>query len=119
MMGNTSMPAQKTHKTATLHWLMQRMTALALIPLTLPLLVFLDLCITAPYQQTVAWLQAPLNRLCIGIWVLAVFYHAAMGLQVVIEDYIAKRDLQVMLIKAINISFIVLMVVALFFMFRI
>jgi succinate dehydrogenase / fumarate reductase, membrane anchor subunit len=111
--------ANSTGKTATLHWLMQRVSAIILVPLSLPLLVFLDHCMNAPYQQTVSWLHSPLNRLCIGIWLLAVFYHAAMGLQVIIEDYVAKEGLQVMLIKTINAGFLLLAVAALFFMFRI
>ncbi|WP_411727426.1 succinate dehydrogenase, hydrophobic membrane anchor protein [Methyloglobulus sp.] len=106
-------------KSATRHWLMQRITALALVPLSFQLIVFLDLCINAPYQQTVDWLKSPLNTMCIDAWLLAVFYHAAMGLQVVIEDYVADQGLQAMLIKAINLGFLFLAVASLFFMFRI
>lgn len=106
-------------KSATRHWLMQRITALALVPLSFHLVVFLDLCMNAPYQQTVAWLKSPLNTVCIEVWLLAVFYHAALGLQVVIEDYIANQGLQARLIKAINLSFLFLAVAALFFIFRI
>ena len=112
------MMVNTTTKTATWHWLMQRVTAIILVPLSLPLLVFLDHCMNAPYQQTVAWLHSPLNRLSIGIWLIVVSCHAAMGLQVVIEDYVAKQGLQGMLIRAINISFLLLAVAALFFMFR-
>jgi succinate dehydrogenase / fumarate reductase, membrane anchor subunit len=119
MTSKTSIAANSAEKSASLHWLMQRITAVILIPLSLPLIVFLDLCMNAPYQQTVAWLHSPLNRLCMGIWLLTAFYHAAMGLQVVIEDYIGKPGLQVMLIKTINAGFLLLAVTALFFMFRI
>jgi succinate dehydrogenase / fumarate reductase membrane anchor subunit len=113
-----STPSCTPENSATSHWLMQRITAVILIPLSLSLIFFLDLCMNAPYQQTVAWLQAPLNRLAIGVWLLAVFYHAAIGLQVVIEDYIAEQGLQNMLIKIINLSFVFLTVASLFFMFR-
>ena len=51
MADNTLTASGKAPKTATLHWLMQRVTAIILIPLTWPLLVFLDLCMTVPYQQ--------------------------------------------------------------------
>lgn len=119
MTSKPSTVANNTEKTATAHWLMQRITAVILIPLSYWLIVFLDLCMNAPYQQALVWLQSPLNRLCIGVWVLAVFYHAAMGLQVVIEDYVANQEIQATLIKAINLSFLFLAVTALFFMFRI
>jgi succinate dehydrogenase / fumarate reductase, membrane anchor subunit len=106
-------------KSATSHWLMQRLTAVILIPFTIKLLVFLNLCITAPYLETVAWLKSPINTLCIEIWLLATFYHAALGLQVVIEDYVANPGLQPKLIKAVNLGCLFLAVAALFFMFRI
>lgn len=119
MINKLSMIGNSAAKSATRHWLMQRITALALVPLSFYLIVFLDLCMNAPYQQTVDWLKSPLNTVCIEAWLLAVFYHAALGLQVVIEDYIANQSLQAMLIKAINLSFLFLAVAALFFIFRI
>jgi succinate dehydrogenase / fumarate reductase, membrane anchor subunit len=119
MINKLAIFGNSTAKSATRHWLMQRVTAIILIPLSFQLIVFLDHCMNAPYQQTVAWLKSPLNMIGIEIWLLAVFYHAAMGLQVVIEDYIAGQELQAKLIKAINLSFLFLAVAALFFIFRI
>jgi succinate dehydrogenase / fumarate reductase, membrane anchor subunit len=107
-----------TAKSATRHWLMQRVTAIILIPLTFRLIVFLNLCMNAPYQQTVEWLKSPLNTLCIEAWLITTCYHAAIGLQVVIEDYVANQELQAMLIKVINLGFLFLTVIALFFIFR-
>jgi succinate dehydrogenase / fumarate reductase membrane anchor subunit len=105
--------------TPTKHWLMQRVTAVVLIPLTYQLVVFLNLCITAPYDQTLAWLKSPWHTLGIELWMLLTCYHAALGLQVVIEDYIANKSMQLKLINAINLVFLFLAVAALFFIFRI
>ena len=105
-------------KLATKHWLMQRITAVILIPLTFRLIVFLNLCMNAPYQQTVDWLKSPLNTVCIEAWLIVTCYHAALGLQVVIEDYVANQGLQAMLIRGINLCFLFLTVLALFFIFR-
>ncbi len=102
----------------TRHWLLQRVTAILLIPFTIQLIIFLNLCMTAPYAQTVAWLKSPWNMLSLEVWLLAAFYHAALGLQVVIEDYIGSQTLQVTLVKLINLSFVCLTVAALFFIFR-
>jgi len=52
---------------------MQRVTAVALIPLSLWLIIFLDLSLNAPYQETVAWLVEPFHTVCIVAWILAVF----------------------------------------------
>jgi succinate dehydrogenase / fumarate reductase, membrane anchor subunit len=119
MMNKLAIFTKGTATSATRHWLMQRITAIILIPSTFRLLVFLNLCMTAPYQETVAWLKSPLNTICIEVWLLAVFYHSAMGLQVVVEDYVANQERQVKLIKAINLSFLFLAIAALFFIFRI
>ncbi len=97
---------------------MQRITAVILVPLSFKLIVFLDLCINEPYQQSITWLQNPINGVSLGVWLLAVFYHAALGLQVVVEDYIGNQGLQSTIIKAINLGFLSLMAATLFFMFR-
>jgi succinate dehydrogenase / fumarate reductase membrane anchor subunit len=82
-------------KSGTGHWWMQRVTAVALVPLSFWLIKFLGLSLTAPYQQTVDWLASPVNSICIIAWVIAVFYHAALGLQVVIEDYVAPEGINI------------------------
>lgn len=105
-------------KTGTSHWWMQRVTAVALIPLSYWLITFLNLSLNAPYQQTVEWLAIPLNTLCIVAWVLAVFYHAALGLQVVIEDYIAAEGVKIAAVWTVNMSFLLLALAALIAVFR-
>lgn len=106
-------------KTGTSHWWMQRVTAAALIPLSFWLITFLDLSINAPYQQTVDWLASPLNTVCIVAWIVAVFYHAALGLQVVIEDYVAAEGLKIISIWVVNLAFLFMAIAALIAVFRI
>jgi succinate dehydrogenase / fumarate reductase, membrane anchor subunit len=105
-------------KAGTFHWWMQRVTAVALIPLSYWLITFLNLSLNAPYQHTVEWLATPLNTLCIVAWVLAVFYHAALGLQVVIEDYIAAEGIKIVAVWTVNLSFLLLALAALIAVFR-
>ena len=105
-------------KSGTSHWWMQRVTAVALIPLSYWLITFLNLSLNAPYQKTVEWLAIPLNTLCIVAWVLAVFYHAALGLQVVIEDYIAAEGVKIAAVWMVNLSFLLLALAALIAVFR-
>ncbi len=106
-------------KSGTAHWWMQRVTAVVLIPLSFGLINFLGLSLTAPYQQTIAWLTSPLNTVCIVAWIIAVFYHAALGLQVVIEDYVAAEGYKIILIWAVNLAFLFLAIAALLAVFRI
>lgn len=106
-------------KNGTTHWWMQRVTAVALIPLSFWLIYFLGLSLTAPYQQTVAWLATPINSVCIVAWIIAVFYHVALGLQVVIEDYVAAEGPKIISIWAVNLAFLFLAIAALLAVFRI
>jgi succinate dehydrogenase / fumarate reductase, membrane anchor subunit len=106
-------------KNGTGHWWMQRISAVALVPLSFFVLVLFNLCFSAPYQQTLVWLTSPLNTLCVITWIVAVFYHAALGLQVVIEDYVAKENLQVLLVRGVNVVFLLLGCTALVAVFRI
>jgi succinate dehydrogenase / fumarate reductase membrane anchor subunit len=105
-------------KTGTSHWWFQRVTAVALIPLSFWMIIFLDSCLNAPYQLTVTWLTSPLNTVCIVAWVLAVFYHAALGLQVVIEDYIAAEGIKIVAVWTVNLGFLLLALAALIAVFR-
>ncbi|MDO9105296.1 MAG: succinate dehydrogenase, hydrophobic membrane anchor protein [Methylovulum sp.] len=106
-------------KAGTSHWWMQRVSAVALVPLSFWLIVFLDLCLTSPYQQTVGWLAVPLNSVCIVAWIVAAFYHAALGLQVVIEDYVAAEGVKIVSVWAVNLVFGFLALAALLALFRI
>ncbi len=82
-------------KSGTHHWSMQRLTAILLIPLSYWLLVFLQLCLHANYFEMSAWLTTPMNQIGLSAWLLVVCYHAAIGLQVVLEDYVSHRGKQV------------------------
>ncbi len=117
-------PLAKVHglgsaKTGTSHWWMQRVSAVVLIPLSYWLMTFLTLSFHAPYQAMVAWLIAPVNTVCIIAWILAAFYHAALGLQVVIEDYVAAEGIKIIAVWTVNISFFMLVLAALVSVFRI
>ena len=106
-------------KTGTSHWWMQRVTAAVLIPLSYWLITFLSLSFHAPYQHVIAWLIVPVNAVCIIAWMLAAFYHAALGLQVVIEDYVAAVGIKIIAVWTVNIFFCMLALSALVAVFRI
>jgi succinate dehydrogenase / fumarate reductase membrane anchor subunit len=106
-------------KGGTSPWWMQRVSAVLLIPLSFWLINFLGLCLTASYQQTADWLASPLNTVCIMMWIIAVFYHAALGLQVVIEDYVAAEGPKIISIWAVHLIFLFLAITAILAVFRV
>ena len=69
------------------HWWSQRLTALALIPLGLWFIYSLVVMTGANYTTVIAWLANPLNAVLMLLFIISLYYHAALGLQVVIEDY--------------------------------
>ena len=70
------------------HWWAQRLTAAALVPLVLWFAAALIAHIGAGRAEVLAWLGAPLSAIAMVLLLIAGLYHMALGLQVVIEDYI-------------------------------
>lgn len=79
----------------TRHWWMQRVTALALVPLTPWLAFSLAGLGSMGYADAVAWVRSPLTTVLLLSTILAVAYHAKLGLQVVIEDYVHREGVKV------------------------
>lgn len=69
-------------------WWWERVTAVALVPLTLWLAASLIAFRSRDYAAIVAWLREPLPALLLVLLLLALFVHLALGLSVVIEDYV-------------------------------
>ena len=70
------------------HWWAQRMTALALVPLALWFVAALVGLTGADHAAARAWIASPVPAALLVLLVVASFYHGALGLQVVIEDYV-------------------------------
>lgn len=71
------------------HWWLQRLTAVALIPMSVWFVVTLLQAMMFPTPELVAeWLASPLNTILMVLMILALFTHACLGVQVVIEDYV-------------------------------
>ncbi|MEF3075593.1 succinate dehydrogenase, hydrophobic membrane anchor protein [Methylobacter sp. Wu1] len=106
-------------KSGTVHWWMQRVSAAALIPLSLWWLTFIGHLLKSSYPQTVVWLSKPLNSVLMIAWILAVFYHAGLGLQVVIEDYVHTEWLKIVSVWIVKLAFTLLALVAVMAIFNI
>jgi succinate dehydrogenase / fumarate reductase membrane anchor subunit len=78
-------------KSGTEHFIMQRITALALIPLVIWFCLSLAFLPNANYASVVMWLSSPFNAVLLVVTLIAGFYHGALGLQVIFEDYISSH----------------------------
>lgn len=90
-------------KDGTSHWWMQRVTAVLLAPLSVWFLFCALPMIGAGYADARVWLAQPMHAFLILALVLAVIYHALLGVQVVVEDYIHARWLEVALLTAVRL----------------
>jgi len=75
-------------KSGVSHWWLQRVTAVALVPLVLILAVVLLRIGTADHASVAMAFRNPLLATLAVLAIVAVFWHLRLGLQVVIEDYI-------------------------------
>ncbi len=78
-------------KQGTHHWWYQRLTAVALVPLTLWVMSSIINATSMGYTDVQNWLTSPLNAALFLAFISALFFHAQLGMQVVIEDYIESE----------------------------
>jgi succinate dehydrogenase membrane anchor subunit len=86
------------------HWWVQRLTSLALVPLTLWFLCAMVRLLGAARDGVVNWMAGPLPIVLLIALVIATFHHLQAGLQVVIEDYVDSDLLRIgsiLLVKAL------------------
>lgn len=81
-------------KTGLQHWVAQRVTALLIAPLLIFVLVMMCRAGVDGYASAIQTLSQPLLAVPLMALIVAVFTHAKLGLQVVIEDYIHARALK-------------------------
>ena len=86
------------------HWKIQRLSAVGMIPLILWFIPSLMLTIISGYNEAILWIQNPFNATGLILLLGTIFFHASLGLQVVIEDYVHSEGL-----KIISITFIKLL----------
>jgi len=75
------------------HWILQRVSAIILAPLSVWLIINLIGLSGTGYEGAKAFLTSPLNATLLIVFVLSFFYHSALGLQVIIEDYVHNKKL--------------------------
>jgi len=94
------------------HWWMQRVSAVALVPLALWFVIALVAHVGADYAAMRAWLGSPITFGLMVLLIGATFYHAQLGLQVVIEDYIHHEGGKIALILLTKLTSLALALTA-------
>jgi succinate dehydrogenase / fumarate reductase membrane anchor subunit len=89
-------------KSGLRHWMGQRVSAIALIPLSIWFVGAFILLLTAPFDQAQQWLSSPWVVTLSILLTLVMFYHGYLGMQVILEDYVPHTSTRWILILAIK-----------------
>lgn len=106
-------------KDGTAHWVVQRITAVALVPLSLWFVVSILMLMHKDYVTVVNWMHAPWNAILLVLLVLTVYWHAYLGLQVVVEDYVHVAWAKVSAIVLLRLLAVVLTAIGIFVVLRV
>jgi succinate dehydrogenase / fumarate reductase membrane anchor subunit len=106
-------------KNGTAHWWAQRVTAVALVPLTL---WFVFSLLTLPdfeYETVRTWLSVPITGFLSVLLVSVLSYHSYLGTIVIIEDYVASSGMKVLSLMILRFLYVLAGGAAMFAIFRV
>jgi succinate dehydrogenase / fumarate reductase, membrane anchor subunit len=96
------------------HWWLQRITAVALVPLSLWFVIAVIRLVGADLDTVRDWVGNPLPAILLVLLLIATFYHASLGLQVVIEDYVHAELAKLGLVIVVRLGCFALAVAGIF-----
>ena len=85
------------------HWWIQRVTAIALVPLILWFVIAVIGLVGTDLETMQNWVGRPLPAILLVLLLIATFYHMSLGLQVVVEDYVHAELAKLALVIVIRL----------------
>ncbi|MCF6215058.1 MAG: succinate dehydrogenase, hydrophobic membrane anchor protein [Emcibacter sp.] len=82
-------------RNGTHHWWMQKIAAVALVPLTVWFVASVVQMTKADYFTVISWLSSPIPAILMLIYIVIAIYHLRLGLQAIVEDYIHSEGMKV------------------------
>jgi succinate dehydrogenase / fumarate reductase membrane anchor subunit len=101
------------------HWWALRVTSIALVPLVLWFVVSVIRLTGSEHGDLVDWVSQPITAVLLVLLLIATLYHSALGLQVVIEDYLDNEAARLGLIIAMRLAHVLLAALGIFAVLRI
>lgn len=101
------------------HWWLQRVSAVALVPLTLWFLLSLLGLPDLGHAEVASWISDGWTPVFLVLLVLSLAYHSALGVQVVIEDYVHAKPVKIAALLASNFLHVLLAVAGVFAVLKI
>lgn len=106
-------------KSGVAHWWSQRVTSVALTVLALWFVASLLRLARFEYHTVTAWIAVPLNAVLLILLIATTTYHSLLGVQVVVEDYIADKSWKIVTMLLLNFIHAGLAVLGVFAVLRI
>jgi len=88
------------------HWLIQRFTAIGNVVLMVWFIASILLLPNMNYATVTGWLSAPVPAAAMVLLIVSIFWHAKLGLQVLIEDYVHEAGTKFAALALLNLAVI-------------
>jgi succinate dehydrogenase / fumarate reductase membrane anchor subunit len=99
---------------AVAHWWVQRLTSIALIPLSLWFVCSLLFLPSLDHATLVAWMSGNLTALLLILFILTATRHSQLGIQVVIEDYVHSHGTKTLTLVVVTFAHVLVAAAATF-----
>jgi succinate dehydrogenase / fumarate reductase membrane anchor subunit len=100
-------------------FLAERISAVALIPLTLWFVFSVARLPVASYGAVKQWVQAPSVAVTLVLFLAVLFYHSSLGVKVVVEDYVGAEGLKLVTLLLVKFAHAALAATAIFAVLKI
>ena len=90
------------------HWWVQRLTGIALVPLCLWFVFSMTGLVGADLATVTDWVGRHYNPVLLILFIICIFHHGPLGLQVVIEDYIHAEATKITLMVLVKFGAIIM-----------
>ena len=84
------------------HWWVERVEAVALVPLTIWFIFALLHLVGAPRQAVIDWLSSPVSMMLMLLLIVTTFHHLSLGVQTVLDDYVHQPAIKLWSVLAVN-----------------
>ena len=101
------------------HWWSQRLTSIALVPLTVWFVVSLLALPSLGYSTLVAWMSQSSTALLLILLVLTAAWHSQLGVRVVVEDYVHGAGMRTLSLVLISFAHVLLAAAGVFAVLRV
>ena len=91
-------------KEGVAHWWWQRLTAIALAPLSIWFVWLVLSLLHADFETIHSTLSRPLVAILLMSFMVSLYYHGALGLQTIVEDYVHARGMEITMLVVVKFS---------------